>query len=338
MATLGNTYLTLADLYKQQEGNGQVTSAIIELLSETNAILEDMIVMECNDGTTHLTTVRTGIPSATWRRLYQSVQPTKTTNKQVTDATGMLEAWSEIDSKLVELSKNPGQFRLNEASGFLEGMNNQMATALFYGDTATDPEKFMGLMPRFNSLTGADTSAQVVNAAGATASAQTSVWFIVWGERTVHALYPAGSMAGLQREDKGKVTKETSAGVYDVHREKFNWDIGLSVRDYRYVVRICNLDTAALVAGTVDIYKWMRKAYYKLYQRKVTGGRAAIYCNADVLEALDADATPTTVDYSSTGSAVRLKTTEVDGREIKTYRGMPVRECEAILGTEEVVT
>lgn len=337
MATLGNTYLTLADLYKQQEGNGQVTSAIIELLSETNVILEDMIVLECNDGTTHLTTVRTGIPTATWRRLYQAVQPTKTTNKQVTDTTGMLEAWSEIDSKLVELSKNPGQFRLNEASGFLEGMNNQMATALFYGDTATDPEKFMGLAPRFNSLTGADTSAQVIDAEGAGAD-NTSIWFIVWGERTVHALFPQGSMAGLQREDKGKVTKETSAGVYDVHREKFNWDIGLSVRDYRYVARICNLDVSDMAAGSVDMYKWMRKAYYALQQRRVTGGRAAIYCNSDALEALDADATPTTVDYSGSGSAVRLRTTEIDGREIKTYRGMPVRECEAILSTEAEIT
>jgi len=338
MATVGNTYLTLADLYKQQDGMGKVTSAIIELLAETNPILEDMIVQECNNGTTHLTTVRTGIPSATWRRLYQAVQPSKTTNKQVQDATGMLEAWSEIDADLVKLSKDPGQFRLNEASGFLEGMNNQMAEALFYADTDTDPEKFMGLMPRFNSLAGADTSAQIVNAAGASAGAQTSVWFIVWGERTVHALYPSGSMAGLQREDKGMQTKETTAGVYDVMREKFQWKIGLSVRDYRYVVRICNLDTAALIAGTVDIYKFMRKAYYKLYQRKVTGGRAAIYCNADVLEALDAASTPTLQDYTGSASPVRLRTTEVDGREIKTYRGMPVRECEAILGTEAVVS
>ena len=338
MSTLGSTYLTLADLYKQQEGDGKVTSSIIELLAETNPILEDMVVFECNDGTSHLTTVRTGIPQATWRRLYQGVQPSKTTNKQVTDTTGMLEAWSEIDSKLVALSKDPGQFRLNEASGFLEGMNNQMATTIFYGNTDYDPEKFMGLMPRFNSLTGAETSNQVVNAAGASASAQTSVWFIVWGERTVHALYPAGTMAGLQREDKGIQTKTESDGsLYDVHREKFNWDIGLSVRDYRYVVRICNLDTAALVAGTVDIYKYMRKAYYKLHQRKVTGGRAAIYCNADVLEALDAATTPTQEDYSGSASPVRLRTTEVDGREVKMYRGMPVRECEAILGTEEVV-
>lgn len=333
MATIGNTYLTLADLYKQQEGNGMVTSAIIELLAETNPILEDMIVLECNDGTSHLTTVRTGIPTATWRRLYQAVQPTKTTNKQVTDVTGMLEAWSEIDSKLVELSKNPGQFRLNEAAGFLEGMNQQMAEALFYGDTDTDPEKFMGLAPRFNTVSGADTSAQVVDAGG-TGSDNTSVWFIVWGERTVHALFPAGSMAGLQREDKGKVTKETSAGVYDVHREKFNWDLGLSVRDYRYVVRICNLDVSDLQAGTVDVYKWMRKAYYALYQRKVTGGRAAIYCNSDMLEALDAASTPTLQDYTGSASPVRLKTTEVDGREIKSYRGMPVRECDAILATE----
>ncbi len=331
MATLGNTYLTLADMYKQQDGMGGITATIIEQMSQTNPILEDMVVMECNNGTKHLTTVRTGIPAGVWRLLYQGVQPTKTTNKQVEDTTGMLEAWSEIDSKLVKLAKNPGQFRLNESSGFLEGMNNTMASTVFYGDTGSDPEKFMGLAPRFSALSGNETSGQIINAGGS-GSDNTSVWFVVWGERTCHGIYPKGTKAGLERDDKGKVTKTNPDGtVYDVHREKFCWDLGLSVRDYRYIARIANIDVSELQAGNVDIYKFMRQAYYALYQRKVTNGRAAIYCNKDVLEALDAASTPTA---STTSSFARLRPMEVGGREVMTYRGMPVRECEAILNTE----
>ncbi|GAA0567490.1 major capsid protein [Halomonas salifodinae] len=340
MATTGNTYLTLADLFKQQDGNGQVTSQIIELLAETNPILTDMIVQEANNGTGHLTTVRTGLPAGTWRKLYQGVQPQKSTTKQVTDATGMLEARSEIDAKLVQLSKNPGQFRLNEATAFLEGMNQDMAGTLFYGDTDVNPERFMGLAPRFNAyrdpanIPAQDTADQVIDGGG-TGADNTSVWFIVWGERTVHGIYPQGTMAGLQRKDLGEIDADDPAGgKFRAMAELFNWDNGLSVRDFRYVVRIANIDVSDLRAGTVDIYSLMRKAYYRLFQRKVTGGRAAIYCNRDVLEALDAGATPT---QSTSASYVRLSPMEVDGREVMGYRGMPVRECDAILNTEAAV-
>ena len=159
---------------------------------------------------------------------------------------------------------------------------------------------------------------------------------MVWGDRTVHGLYPKGSKAGLSRLDKGRETKNNTDGsLYDVHREKFKWHFGLSVRDYRYVSRIANIDVSNLQAGSVDIYKFMRKAFYKLKQRTVIGGRAAIYCNSDVLEALDAATTPTS---STSASFVRLTPMQVDGREVMGYRGIPVRECEAILNTEAQIT
>lgn len=329
MAAVGNTYLTLADLRKRQDENDQI-ARIIEILAQTNPILADMIVKECNNGTNHLTTVRTGLPSGTWRKLYQGVQPGKSTTRQVTDTTGMLEAWSEIDSKLVALSANPGEFRLSEAQAFLEGMNQDMATTLFYGDTDADPEKFMGLSARFNDLS-AENGNQIIDAGG-TGSDNTSIWFIVWGENTAHGLYPKGSQAGLQREDKGMQTKTLSDGsILDVHREKFTWDLGLSVRDWRYVVRIANVDVSDLIAGTVDLYKYMRKAYYKLHQRVAIGGRAAIYCTTDVLEALDAANTPT---QSTSASFVRVKPMELDGREVMGYRGIPIRACDALLSNE----
>lgn len=339
MATTGNTYLTLADLFKQQDGQGNV-SDVIELLSETNPIMADMIMSECNSGTTNLTTMRVGLPQGTWRKLYEGVQPTKSQTAQVKDATGMLESWSEIDEKLVKLSKNPAKFRLNEATAFLEGMNQDMASTLFYGDTSTNPERFMGLSARYNSYRAnanrpsVDTSDQVIHGGGS-GSDNTSIWMVVWGERTVHGIYPQGTQAGLQRQDLGAETKTNADGsVLRVVREKFEWDLGLSLRDFRYVVRIANIDTSELLAGNVDIYALMRKGYYRLQQRRVTGGRAAIYCNTDVLEALDAGATPT---QSTSNSFVRLSPMEVDGREVMAYRGIPVRECDAILNTEDLV-
>lgn len=332
MATLGATYLTLVDLFKQQEGDGKVTAQIIEMLAETNQILDDMVVMPCNNGTKHLTTSRTGLPAGTWRRLYQGVQPTKSEVRQVTDTTGMLESWSEVDSKLVSLSQNPGQFRMNESAAFIEGMSNDMANTIFYGNTDTDPEQFMGLAPRFNSLS-AENGGQIIDAGGAGAD-NTSIWFVIWGERTCHGIYPASETAGLGREDKGKVTKTNSDGsLLDVHREKFTWDLGMSVRDWRYVSRIANIDVSNALAGTVQLYDFMRQAYYKLQQRRVTGGRAAIYCNTDMLQVLDALAS----NQGASDSFVRLTRGQLDGKEVVSYRGIPIRECDALLNTEALV-
>lgn len=331
MATIGNTYLTLADLYKRQDPNDQIAT-IIELLAKQNPILQDAMTVECNDGTKHLTTVRSGIPAPTWRKLYQEVQPTKSTTKQVTDTTGFLEAWSEIDAKLVDLSGNPGAFRLSEAQAFLEGLSQEMATGLFYHDTATAPEKFMGLAPRFNSST-AENGNQIVKAGGA-GSDNTSIWFVVWGERTCHLLYPRGSKAGLSREDKGKQTKENSNGVYDVYREKFTWDIGMSVRDWRYISRVCNIDVSNLTkdasGSSADILDAMITAHYRLQQRKVMNGRLAIYCNTTIAEYLHKQA------LNKTNNALRIK--EQEGEEIVTFLGAPIRECEAITNTEATVS
>ena len=333
MATLGATFLTLIDLFKQQEGDGSVTATIIEMLAQTNEIMDDMVVMTANNGTKHLTTSRTGLPAGTWRRLYQGVQPTKSEVRQVTDTTGMLESWSEVDSKLVSLSKNPAQFRLNESAAFIEGMSNDMATAIFYGNTDTDPDQFMGFSPRFNSLS-AENGGQIIDAGG-TGADNASIWFIVWGERTSHAIYPASETAGLTRDDKGMVTKTNSDGsLIDVHREKFTWDLGLSVRDWRYVSRIANIDGSEALDGSVQLYDFMRQAFYKLQQRRVVGGRTSIYCNTNILEVLDA----VSANQGNTDSFVRLRHGELDGKEVEFYRGIPVRECDALLSTEAQVT
>ena len=212
-----------------------------------------------------------------------------------------------------------------------------MATAVFYGNSNTDPEQFHGLAPRFNDTT-AENGNQIVLGGGAGGD-NTSIWMVVWGERTVHGIYPKGSKAGLAREDKGKTTKEVSDGsLYDVHREKFMWDCGLSVRDWRYIVRIPNIDVSLMQAGSTDMFALLRQGYWRLKQRDISGGRAAIYCNADVLEAIDAQTTPTINTGATTSSGnVRLSVKEVEGKEVMSYRGMPLRECDALLNTEALV-
>jgi hypothetical protein len=57
-----------------------------------------------------------------------------------------------------------------------------------------------------------------------------------------------------------------------------------------------------------------------------------------VLEAIDAQTTPTINTAATTSSGnVRLSVKEVEGKEVMSYRGMPLRECDALLNTEALV-
>lgn len=328
MATLGNSFVDLIDVYKQQDGRGQMVP-IIEMLMELNPMLDDAIAVECNKGTTHLHTVRSGLPTVTWGKLYKGVPNSKGRTAQVEDTTGFVEGLSTVDKRLLTLSNNEGAVRLSEAQAHIEAISQEVQTKVIYGNSASDPEEFMGLSPRFNSLS-ASNGGQIIDAGG-TGSDNTSVWFVTWGDNQCGLLYPKGTQAGVQREDKGeqRVNDETGDAYYAME-EMFTWNIGMYVKDWRYVSRVANIDVSLMRAGSVALYDFMRKAFYKLQNRRVVGGNLAIYCNRDVLEALDALAT----NAGASDSFIRLRTVEIEGKEVTTYRGIPIRETDAIINTE----
>ena len=332
MATLGNSFVDLIDVYKLQDGHGNYVP-VIEMLMEMNPILDDAIAVECNKGTTHLHTVRTGLPTVTWGKLYQGIPNSKGRTAEVEDTTGFVEGLSTVDTRLLDLSANEGAVRLSEATAYIEAMSQEVATKIFYGNSASDPEEFMGLGPRFDDLS-APNGNQIIDAGG-TGSDNTSIWFVTWGDNQCQLLYPKGTKAGVQREDMGKQrVTDGSGNAYYAMEEKFTWHIGVAVKDWRYVSRIANIDVSNMQAGSVALYNFMRKAYYKLQNRRVAGGKTCIYCNRDVLEALDALA----VNAGASDNFVRLKPMEIEGKEVMTYRGIPIRETDAIVNTEAQVT
>jgi len=328
MATLTASNLTLLDIAKQTDPDGGIAD-VVEVLAKQNPIVEDAIAMECNMGTKHRHTIRTGLPSVSWGALYQGIPQSKGLTQQVDDTTGFVEALSSVDKRLLDISKNPAKVRLNEASGFLEAMNQEVSTGFFYHDTATTPEKIKGLASRYNTLS----NSQVVNASGSD-SDLTSIWFVTWGENFTHMIYPEGVTAGLKREDKGEQrVLDGNNNPYFVKEELFTWHLGVAVRDWRYNARIANIDVSNARGGSVDLYTYMRNAYYKLQSRRVAGGKQVIYMNRDMLEVLDALAT----NKGSSDNFVRLERREVEGQEVMTYRGIPIRETDALLNTETAV-
>jgi len=178
MATIGNSFLNLIDLYKRSDPSTRALVPVIEALNILNPIMEDAVAVEANQGTKHLTTTRTGLPSVTWGKLYQGIPQSKSTTQQVEDTTGFVEGLSTVDERLLELAKNPGAVRMSEAQPFLEAMAQEVGTNFFYSDVATTPERFKGVGARYNTLA----NPQVVNAGGA-GSDNASIWFVTWGEQ-----------------------------------------------------------------------------------------------------------------------------------------------------------
>ena len=330
MATVGNTYLTLKDHFAQKE-DGRITSAIVDLLSQSNVLLEDAVVRECNEGSTHKTTVRNGLPEVEFRKFYQGVSCSKGEYTQITDTTGMLEVYSQVDKSLADLEGDTQQFRLNEATAFLESMNNTVQKNIFYGSKATNPAGFDGLAVRYNTISSDPNSIGYrVLDGGGSGSDNTSIWFITWGDLHTHLLYPKGSQLGLIHEDKGAQTATDSDGnMYEVYRDHFKWDVGLTVRDFRSTCRIANIDVSDLSGNSAaDLIKLMITAYHRV-KRYAKTGNTVIYCNETIETYLHFQA----VNKSN----VNLSFENFAGKPIVSFMGIPVKCADQIVNDEEAV-
>lgn len=333
MATLGANALTLADFAKRLDPDGK-TAAIVELLAQSNPLLQDMLFLEGNLPTGHRTTIRTGLPSVAWRLLNQGVQPSKSTTAQVDEQCGMLEAWSEVDKDLAMLNGNTSAFRLSEAQAFIESMNQEMSSTVFYGNQGLAPEEFTGLSIRYSSTSAAN-GQNIISGSGAGAD-NSSIWLVCWGAQTVHGIFPKGSKAGLIHEDLGEVTVETSSGIAGTRMRAFQdhwqWKCGLALKDWRYSVRIPNIDISNLVAksSAADLIELMIKAIHRIPSMGM--GKPVFYMNRSVFQMLDIQRRD---DVISGGG---LMYQNVDGVAQPSFRGIPVRVCDALVENEAVVS
>lgn len=332
-ATLGTAALTLADWAKRLDPDGKVPT-VVELLSQTNEILTDMLWIEGNLPTGHRTTVRTGLPTVAWRLLNGGITPSKSTTAQIDEQAGMLEAWSEVDQDLAMLNGNVNAFRLSESMAFIEAMNQEMAQTLFYGNSGLAPEEFTGLSTRFSAISGATNGSNVISGSGA-GSDNSSMWLVGWSDRTICGIFPKGSKAGLLHEDYGLQTVTVTTGIgggkMRAYQERFQWKAGIALKDWRYVVRMPNIDISNLVAKTsaADLIELMIKATYRL--PTLNGVRPVFYMNRTVMQMLDIQRR----DDIIAGAGLTWET--VDGKRQGTFRGIPIRLVDQLTEAEATV-
>lgn len=335
MTVLATQLHTLVDVATRTDPQGN-TARIAELLTQSNGLLADMNWKEGNLTTGERTVVRTGLPSVAFRQMNAGVPKSKSQVAAVDEGAAELVGESQVDRNLAILSGNPGQYRLSESGPFFESMNQVMAQTVFYGNARANPKEFTGLAVRYGSKTGF-TGPQIIDAGG-TGNTNRSIWLVIWGENTVTGIYPKGTKGGLMHMDAtsnlrdgpdgypiGDYVKDADGNDYLAYKDHYQWNCGLAVKDYRYIVRIANIDMATLTktgATGPDLQDLMVQAVETVQSVEMPGTRAVFYAPRAISSMLRRQ-----VLNQKNGF---LGLNEVGGRKILSFDGVDIRRTDAL--------
>lgn len=331
MATLSVKNPTLLDVANASDPNGKI-AAIAEIMNQTNEVLDDMTFKEGNLVTGEKVIVRTGIPAPTWRKMNGGVQPVKSTTAALTFNCGQLANYSEIDKDVADLNGNTSAYRLSQDRPIIEGINQEFTTTLFYGNDHTTPESFMGLSSFYNDSTAKNAENLILGDGVGTDNA--SIWLIVWSPETIYGITPKGMPAGLRHTDKGIVTIENADGAngrMEAYRSYYQMFGGVAVKDWRYAVRIANIDKSNLkkdAASGSDLLDLMFQAIEQIPALNM--GRPVFYMSRTIRSFVRRQATNAT--KSST-----LTIENVGGKQLMTFNGIPMKRVDALAADETLV-
>lgn len=320
---------TLLDLAQRTDPNGNIAT-LVEVLAPKLALFKDATWVEGNLPTGHQFASQAALPSVGWRRFNEGVTAGKTRADVVTDTCGMLEGRSQVDCELAKLNGNEAAFRASELKGFMTAMFKEAESSAFYASTKTAPEKIMGLSPRLDALSGIPFYGQVMSSdISSSGSDQTSVWLINWSPETVFFITPKGSTAGITTHDMGEqMIADANSKRFRAYETVVNWKFGLCVKDARYLVRIANVDTSAIVGTGQLLITSMIKAVHKL--QDMDTGRPAFYMNRTVATYLHLQSQASTLNSTITFD-------NIGGHPVMQFMGIPCRITDSLVNTEAVV-
>lgn len=336
MAALPNTRLTLADLSKYLDPNGTV-GPVVELLAQRNESLYDPMWQAGNLPTGHQFSQRMALPTAQLRDYNEGVLPSKSAVSQQVEGMSIIEAWSEVDAAEANLNGEQSAFRAKEDIGFIESLEQTFTRLMFYGNSSVNPKEFNGFARRVDQAS----RPQFLNAGGTGGGAvYTSIYLAEWGDN-LFGIYPKGSQGGLQNIDHGRQIIQFSDGKrMSALVSQYIWNCGLVLRHPNSLIRIGNIDVAALrartgtqlaTAATNIIYKMIDAPYIL---PKSGAGRPVFYCNRTVHAALSKLA----VDRSQNVFSIRDAATQFGTAQKWTYcMDIPIRCVDQILNTEAEV-
>jgi len=329
---------TLRDLYNSLKPDGTFDKEIVELALEANsALLDDAVVKEANGTENDRTTIRTGIPDATWTAYYEGTQPSKGTKQQVSNSIGTLKSLIQVDADLIRDSPNGAEEMLDEAFSHAEAMGQEVADAIFYGNIKVNAKKFNGLAPIYSKYGGTDAKQSTYYCIQSSARSGTpsntalrSIWLVGWGRRGAYLTYPRGSKGGLERGPvkDNTITLPDNTSRLEVKEQFFKWRVGLTVKDFRTCGRICNVESNNLATLDKDIGEDMLKLKVRC---RTNGLKPVFYMPESVYEWL-------VVKTRRQVVASNFSFKDIGGQGILHFDGIPIRKLDCLETNEAVVS
>lgn len=340
MATTAATggFTTLTQIMERFGPDQQLETKIVELLAQENGVVADASFIEGNLPIGHQTKVRTGLAQV-FATGYNDFVPSSSSSVMTVQESAMkIEARSLLEEDEAELG-GKGNANKNialEMYGFAESLRQFFAYNVFYGNPASNAKLIKGLAPRYGSLEGGN--AQNILDAGGTGSTNLSIYMACWKPTGLTMFYPLGAMGGIVHLDEGvlPLPSVSGAGSDSVPALKryysnfWRWKYGLSLPDWRNVVRIANVDVPTLLnktgASLIDLLMMARDRI-----PSIESGRTVIYLNRTAKQMLDIQRR----DAVQIGG--QLEYSVVDGVKIPAWEGIPLRICDQLLNTESRV-
>jgi len=244
MAAVG-TKFNLVDVATMKDPSGKI-GKVAEILTQANPMIDHIPWVEGNMDTGERVSARTSLGGGSWRRINEGVTPSKATQTQIDEVTGLYEDWSEVDEKLLKMAGDKEAVLLNQSRAKFEAATQEIVGTMLYGNVLTSPKEFQGILPRLDSLNQVPSSGPIVLSALGSGTDNLSIVCVCWGEGKVKGIYPKGSKAGLEFNPIGFETKDESGALRRVFRSQIIWEAGLAVEDYRFLSAIRNIDISDL--------------------------------------------------------------------------------------------
>jgi len=325
MATLSMAdQLTPVEIAKRQKLGEQ--QAIIEVMKETNELLQDSTLVQASDGTTHRTTQRTSMPTGTKRIYGEGIQGHASTTRQIEDKICMIADFSDVDAKMAEHAPSKEELLRTEDMAFLEGLGQTQVDAFLYDKKEDGPAYLDGFMVRLTTVDN-----QNVFKMEASGSDMSSILIVKWAPTMAALFYPQGDKGiGIVREFRGKV--DATIGITNnrpvilpVYRTWFETNFGLTIRHPKAVKRIGNIKP-----GTTTGENLALKLIEAMNKLPPGAGNVVIYANSDVKTLLD--------QYMFTKGNLAMRQEDPWGKEVTIFKQARIRQVDAMLNTEALIS
>lgn len=271
MTVNGTRALTYVDFLKGLDAKGNFDHRVINLAVKANEMLDDITVIEANNGTALETTFRTEVPKPVWTQYYGGIPSNKGSKAKLKVSCGRMATKILVDKKMYDDAKDKDAVIADELQSAQDGMKLEMGNMLIYGLLEDNPLGFNGLFKHYDKYGSNDDSNSahyVLNAlkaySGTTAATDDgnvsdlgSIALVGWSPNTITCFHPENhKQGGIEITPKRVVDvadpDKGGDATYEAYLQYLYWSLGLAVRDFRYGGRICNIQRDKMLTGSEE--------------------------------------------------------------------------------------